>query len=602
MTLPVNTFTIHNLLGFMVTGSLAVMFYLLYAGMGRRLLDLLAANFIACSALMCLSSFLSDNVIRAGMSCLGWPGGPGPQELSQATLLFHRMHWTFAMLLMPAQLHFVLCYCDSRNFLRRHIRVFYLVAIMLVPLIWTSVWFQARETPLAETSSWGVAIPWMPIAGQPVLPFILAWVAQQAYILVLLWRTRRRPGPTLDEASRQWGLVFLAFMVQIAIGLLDPISVLMDYTGISFIPIGAMMMGVLLAAALIRSRIITHRTQVRLESEKAVLLESVQQPLICVDTNYRVSWANPGGAKLAGTDVPQLIGRHAQEIWGGSDAPEMRPIESAMRTGRTQRRELTRRDGSAWVLYASPVMSEKEGMLGVILLAMDVTAIRQAEEALRRANSQILVAREEERRRVAKELHDSLAQRWAVMQLGLHMGAMSLGGQVEASDLLFKAADECKEAIRELRHICYELYPPALDILGLGRALDEMADKYQAAGKECTVDCSPRLKKARFPRDVEISLYRVCQEAVNNAVRHGKAGRIAFALDYEDNQLSLAVTDNGIGFNPEDVSKYGMGMNSMKSRLMGIGGTLDISSEPGQTRVLARVPCLPAEDRAMAAG
>ncbi|MDP7290433.1 MAG: hypothetical protein QGH94_20800, partial [Phycisphaerae bacterium] len=108
MVIPINTFTIHNIIGFMVAGSLAVTFYIVYIKSGRNLLDLLSANFIFCSAMMCLASFLSDNVVPAGMSSYGWPNGPTASDLAGSTLFYHRFHWAFAVLMIPTQLHFVL--------------------------------------------------------------------------------------------------------------------------------------------------------------------------------------------------------------------------------------------------------------------------------------------------------------------------------------------------------------------------------------------------------------------------------------------------------------------------------------------------------------
>ena len=212
---PINTFTIHNLLGLMITGSLAATFYLIYLSMGRRLLDLLAANFIALAAVICLTSFLSDNVVRAGQ-----PSG-GAAE-AQVTLLCQRVQWAAAVLL-AAELHFALCYCGIDRFPRRWMRAVYVLAGALAVAVWSDSWLSVRQEPLAPTSSWQVAIPWMPELGWPVVPFVAMWFALQAYVVVLLWRNRSA-WPTLDESSRQWPLVFAAFTAQIVISLLAVVS------------------------------------------------------------------------------------------------------------------------------------------------------------------------------------------------------------------------------------------------------------------------------------------------------------------------------------------------------------------------------------------
>jgi len=142
MVLPFNAFTLHDLLGFTANGFLAVTFYLVYFKLGRRRLDLLSANFIACAAGSCLSYFLSDNVVPAGMPSTGWQHGPTAQDLAYSTLQYHRLSWLFAMLSLVAQLHFVLEYSQRWPWLRRRIHWVYVLDFALIPLIWTPLWME----------------------------------------------------------------------------------------------------------------------------------------------------------------------------------------------------------------------------------------------------------------------------------------------------------------------------------------------------------------------------------------------------------------------------------------------------------------------------
>jgi signal transduction histidine kinase len=597
MVIPINTFTIHNIIGFMVAGSLAVTFYIVYIKSGRHLLDLLSANFIFCAAMMCLASFLSDNVVPAGMSTLGWPNGPTADALARSTLFYHRLHWTFALLMIPTQLHFVLRYCDCRGFLFKNIRWAYVLACLAVPLIWTPMWFTVADAPMADTSSWNVAIPWMPDIGYPLLPFLLTWYWLLLYSVVRLWQANRRQSVSSSESLMHRGMVLAAFVVQLVLGVADLVFVLVEYNGISLVPLGAIPMGILLTIALTRTRMAIDRQREHLRQEKAVLLESVQQPLLYLTDDLKIHWANSTAAVLSEMASSELPGASLDDCFGDIDMKEILPsIRQAIDTGLSQQIETVFHE-MPWVLYISPVSSKGRAPRGVILLATDVTQIKEAEQILRTANAKVLAAREEERGRVAMDLHDSIAQSLVATQLQLKSKLMQLDAKPDITASLADAADQCGALAREIRQICHDLYPPTLDILGLVSSLNILIKQYRSAGKQCEIVVSDQLQKARFSRDIEISLYRIAQEAMNNAVRHGQAQRIELQLDRQDGELQLTISDNGTGFDATDISRYGMGVGSMKSRINGVGGDLQILSKPGQTIITAVVRCAQSPDR-----
>jgi len=577
----------------MVAGSLAVTFYIVYIKSGRHVLDLLSANFILCSALMCLASFLSDSVVPAGMSSWGWPGGPTAEDLANSTLFYHRLHWTFALFLIPGQLHFVLQYCNRRGFLLRNIRWVYVIAWLAVPLVWTPIWFTAGEVPLAPTSSWNVAIPWMPDIGYPLFPFLLTWYWLLGFSVVRLWQSNRQVRLSSSESFMHRGLVLLAFVFQLLLGVVDLVFVFVGYNGISVVPLGAILMGVVLTVALTRTRMAIDRQRRQLQQEKAALLESVQQPLLYLTGDLKIQWANSTAAALSGMAAGEPCGASLTDIFGDIDQEIILPsIRQAMETGRPEQHEMAFKEQS-WILYISPVSGSGQDCCGVILLATDITQLKEAEKVLRNANAKVLAAREEERGRVARDLHDSIAQSLIATQLHLKSNAMQLDGKSGGAASLTSAAEQCGILAREIRQICHALYPPTLDVLGLARSLKLIIAQCSSAGKECEVFVADELRKARFPKDIEISLYRFAQEAINNALRHSQAERIEVHLSHRRDELSLVILDNGIGFDTTDLSRYGMGMNSMTSRIEGVGGNLQVFSRSGETRIEARVECNP---------
>ncbi len=586
MWIPFNTFTIHNLLGCVVTGSLAIMFYIVYLKAGRRRTDLLSANFIAINALLCLDYFLMDNLVPAGMSSLGWVGGPTGPELQSATLELYRWGWVIGIFFIPAQLHFVLCYCRQRNFLRRHIWVTYFLAALLIPLVWSSVWQTAPDAPIAATSSWAATLPWIPESCPAVIIPIVSCIVTQIYGLILLWKTRKISSTFSDSLSGRY-IVFTAFVVQMIVTLLDGVNGALALPVPTLTPIGSGVMGVLLAMALIRSRVEADRARFQLKSEKAAMLECVPQPLFYVGDDSRIQWANTNAAEFAGKELSQLVGSRADNIWS-KDQSESLPARKVFETGQPIKREIVREDDSTWIVHASPVMGTKGKPMGVIELATDITEIRRAQETLRDSNIKILMAREEERRRVAQDLHDSVAQGLTAMQMQLRASGMGFGDDTEHGQKFIQASIRCQKLGTEVRQISHQLYPPALDLLGFSAALDDILDQYRTTGLKCEFECTEDLRRARFSQNAEVALYRTVQEAINNATRHGHAKEICVKLAQSDGKLHLTVIDNGIGFDVKN-NKQGLGMTSMKGRLDGIAGEMEIMSRSGRTSLSVTV-------------
>ncbi len=588
MLLPFNVFTTHSLISFIVTAPLAVMFYIVYLKAGRRLIDLLAANFTLCISIMCVNYFLMDNLVPVGMSSLGWVGGPTAESLRSYSLELTRYAWALGVLTIPAQLHFVLCYCQKQNFLRRHIRAAYGLAALAAPTIWTSAWLTAPDTPIAETSSWIASLPWLPEPG-PMAPLLfLCVIALQVYGLVLLWKTRHLSETKFSDSLGSRHIVFAAFVVQMTVGLVDIATGSIGLAVPVAIPLGSGIMGLLLAIAVIRSRVDADRTRFQLAGEKAALLECIPQPLLYVGKDLRIQWANKSAAEFAGKEPAELVGARTDQLWRAGQAESV-PAQEALETGQPVKREIVCEDESTWMVHASPVMGATGKLNGAIELAMDITEIRRAQETLRDSNIKILMAREEERRRVAQDLHDSVAQGLSALQMQLRANGTNIDNDSAVGQQFISASKRCEQLGADIRQISHQLYPPALDLMGFAAALDDILDQYRATGMECDFECTDELRRARFSQNAEVALYRTVQEAMNNATRHGHARKISVTLARTDDELHLTVTDNGIGFDVEN-NQQGLGMISMKGRLDGIAGKMDIASRPGRTSLSVSAP------------
>ena len=239
---------------------------------------------------------------------------------------------------------------------------------------------------------------------------------------------------------------------------------------------------------------------------------------------------------------------------------------------------------------AAPIrMGDKVYVVGI---DRDITERRRAEEALRAANRLLTTAREEERRRLARELHDSVNQGLVGLQLAIQTAieAVSDCAETDQMDRLVGASDKCSEMIREVRQICHGLYPPTLESLGLAAAMRQLAGHCRDAQVEASVDWGRGLARGRLSDDVEIAFFRIAQEAINNSLRHGRARYIQLHMDYACGEALLRIVDDGVGFDASANHSHGLGINSMRERTKAVGGGFSIESRPGRTCVEARVP------------
>ena len=218
--------------------------------------------------------------------------------------------------------------------------------------------------------------------------------------------------------------------------------------------------------------------------------------------------------------------------------------------------------------------------------ATHAVALRRALDASRAG---LVTAREEERRRLRRDLHDGLGPTLAGLTLGLDTARARSAGQPELQDLLGRLKAETQRAVTDVRRIVYGLRPPALDELGLAGSLREEVGRLQFAVPALTVTLNaPDDGLADLPAAVEVACYRIVTEALTNVARHAHATR-CFVRIQLDHALDVDVRDDGVGL-PEGW-RAGVGIASMRERVTELGGELAIEpSLPHGTRINARLP------------
>lgn len=220
-----------------------------------------------------------------------------------------------------------------------------------------------------------------------------------------------------------------------------------------------------------------------------------------------------------------------------------------------------------------------------------VASLADVQAQFRAAAARALDAQEGERLRLARELHDDTAQALATLRLQLETARRS--DDPRRRDALLEQVREGLGAAGEsVRRFARGLRPPALDELGLVAALQTCAETQVPPGGPAvsvTARAVGRLEPA-----IELAIYRMAQEAIANAVRHGRANRIGVDLERRDGALTLEISDDGVGFDPGRVAPQRLGIFGMKERAALAGGTLDIRSTPGAgTVVRIAVPLRP---------
>ena len=210
-----------------------------------------------------------------------------------------------------------------------------------------------------------------------------------------------------------------------------------------------------------------------------------------------------------------------------------------------------------------------------------LTAV-QLHQELQQSRQNIITTREEERRRIRRDLHDGLGPQLAALTFKVDAARNQLQRNApEAESLLHQVNRDLQETIQDVRRLVHDLRPPALDQLGLVSALQEYAAAHSQNGLHITVTASQPLPN--LPAAAEVALYRIASEAMTNVVRHARATHCQVHLTL-NNSLNLEVRDDGQGFAPGN--KTGVGLASMQERAAELGGIFVVDSQPGKGTVI----------------
>jgi two-component system sensor histidine kinase UhpB len=382
-----------------------------------------------------------------------------------------------------------------------------------------------------------------------------------------------------------------------------------------------------------------HERSDLLRARLAAIVDSSDDAIVSKTLDGIIMSWNRGAEQLFGYTAAEAIGQHIFLIIPDDRREEEEDVLARLRRGeKVDHFETVRRtkDGRQITisLTVSPVRDATGRIVGASKVARDITdrilvqemrrrahedleervrertaELVEANEALRREMerrrevehdrqrlfTRLVLAQEEERRRIARELHDQLGQQITALRITLEtLGAIATS-QPELRDQIEALQDLAKQLDQDVAFRVWELRPAALEVLGLGAALTEYAGNWaKRFGIHAELHVA-RPTGTRLTPETETTMYRFAQEALNNVAKHSRADRVDIVLDYVNDHASLIVEDNGIGFDPSQLQTpgQGFGLMGMRERAALAGGEFRIESARGHgTTLILRVPAM----------
>lgn len=359
-----------------------------------------------------------------------------------------------------------------------------------------------------------------------------------------------------------------------------------------------------------------------------VLYEENPSMYFTVDTQGTVLSVNPFGANQLGHTVGDLVGKPVLQVFHPEDKESVQQqlrlcVENPGKAFRWELRKVHGDGHVLWVREVARAVKERDGRIIVLIVCEDITSRRLVEEELRRARDEmelrvaertaelerqrrflhqseqdlqllagrLLTAQEDERRHLAREMHDDLTQRLAgIAMQASRLERLQTPRSEEAAKLIHDIRSALAQLSTDVHALSRRLHPSILSDLGLVAVLESECSAFSTAGK-VVVHFSPTDVPAEIDKDVAVCLYRITQEALRNVAKHARTTAARVSLTGGNGALTLTVEDHGVGFDRTEVRGVGMGLASMGERTRLIQAEFTVESRPGHgTVVRVRVP------------
>jgi PAS domain S-box-containing protein len=344
------------------------------------------------------------------------------------------------------------------------------------------------------------------------------------------------------------------------------------------------------------------------EARLSAIVDSAMDAILTVDEDQKIVLFNRAAEQLFGINREQVIGMPLERFLPARFRQAHRAhIEQFGKTGVTSRRmgdvtklSALRTDGEEFPIEASisQVAEGRHRYFTVILRDITLrdryeTELKRQQTELRALSAQVLEAREEEKTRIARELHDELGQLLTALKMDLGWLSANLPESESLAAKTRHMTETLDQTVSSVRRIAADLRPLMLDDLGLPDATAWLVEDFsRRSGVQCRFRMPEEQLLNDLDRTVANTVYRALQESLTNIARHAKAQNAWIVLEMTDDSIMLEVEDDGLGISPADIGKTrSLGLKGMRERTLHLGGTLDISRAPrGGTRVTLHLP------------
>jgi PAS domain S-box-containing protein len=333
------------------------------------------------------------------------------------------------------------------------------------------------------------------------------------------------------------------------------------------------------------------------ETEKRYrrIVETTNEGVWLLDSKLHTAFVNRQMAEMLGYEPGEMVGRSVFDSYFPEDVEYKKQILEHRQQGVREQFEerLRQKDGSElWVRMAAiPFFKENGEFDGALAMVSDITERKRAEEALSCMNRRVIEAEERERNRIAKDLHEDVGQRLALLAIGIDQLKNDLPNRtIELLGRMDAVRKQTLEILNDVKASAHELYSPRLEYLGVAAVMRIFCEEF-GERKKVEIAFRSRGLPSLVQPGVSVCLFRVLQEALHNGIKHSGVEKFCVQL-WSDDEIHLTVSDSGAGFDLEAARRgSGLGLIRMEQRLRLVNGTFSVESQPEKgTTVHASVP------------